>query len=217
MSQAEPQSLVPWKTMIYIDFWNYELTMGELSIEIDKVKFLTDWFSLPSVLMGAAETIACPNGDERYYLQYERCHIVGSFDPTKDESLQNWAKTVLPRVTGVRSEFLPRQKMNTGPKCTGAGHCEIRECPNCQSSMLGYKEKGVDTRIATEMLEVGLQGFCDLIILVSADKAFIPVVDKLSQKNVKCISAFFPSKGNELAQHCWGKFDLFALREQFRR
>lgn len=203
--------------MIFIDFWNYELTMGELADGPDGRKFLTDWFKLPNALVDAATEIARPNRDEPYFLQYERCHIVGSFDPTRDENLQNWAQTVLPRVTGVRAEFLPRQRMTTGPKCTGTTHCEVRECPNCQASMLGYKEKGVDTRIATEMLDVGLQGLCDLIILVSADKDFIPVVDRLSQKNVKCISAFFPGRGHELAQHCWGKFDLFILRDNFRR
>ena len=83
--------------------------------------------------------------------------------------------------------------------------------------MLGYQEKGIDTRIATEMLDAGLQDSCDVIILVSADKDFIPVVDKLAQKNVKCINAFFPHRGNELANKCWGRFNLFDVRNQFKR
>lgn len=42
-NQQPPAS--PAKTMFFIDFWNYELTMKEL-----EPAFLTDWFNLPNAL-----------------------------------------------------------------------------------------------------------------------------------------------------------------------
>ena len=213
----QEEQRTPWKTMIFVDFWNYELNMSELSLQQDSKKFLTDWFKYPQAVVAAAQKLACPQGTENYFLQYERCYVMGSFDPTKDHKLKQWADNILPRIPGVESEFLPRQKMTTGPKCTGESHCEVRYCPTCNASMIGYKEKGVDTRIATEMLEAGLQNACDLIILVSADKDFVPVVKKLSSRNVKCINAYFPNRGNELSKYCWSSFNIFNERESFRR
>ena len=104
-----------------------------------------------------------------------------------------------------------------GPCCTGTAHHEITACPICNASMLGTQEKGVDTQIAIEMLDMAYSGRCDAIVLVSADKDFIPAIPKLWQRGVKLIHAFFPGYGYELAKQSWGSFDLFHLREQFRR
>ncbi len=83
--------------------------------------------------------------------------------------------------------------------------------------MLGTQEKGVDTHIVTEMLDVAFSGRCDAIVLVSADKDFIPAVQKLMNRNIKVIHAFFPNHGNELAKNCWGNFNLFSVRDVYRR
>ena len=194
--------------MIFVDFWNYELTMKEL-----EPGFLTNWFKLPSIviqevslLLGAA-------------VQYERCFIFGSYDPSSpgDARLRSWATTVLSKVPGVEVSFVPRQKRKRGPHCTGAAHHEITACPFCKASMLGTQEKGVDTQIATEMLDMAYSNRCDVIALVSADRDFIPAVEKLLGRNIKVIHAFFPNHGHELAAKSWASFDLFKAREQFRR
>ena len=152
-------------------------------------------------------------------VQYERCFIFGSYDPSSpgDARLRSWATTVLSKVPGVEVSFVPRQKRKKGPRCTGAGHHEITECPFCNASMLGTQEKGVDTQIATEMLDMAYSNRCDVIALVSADRDFIPAVEKLLGRNIKVIHAFFPNHGHELAAKSWASFDLFKAREQFRR
>jgi uncharacterized LabA/DUF88 family protein len=196
------------KVACFLDFWNHELTMKELESD-----FKTDWFKLPQVLVAAAESkIGRP-------VTYEKMFIAGSYDPdsSNDGKLLNWARTVLSRVPGVMVDFAPRQKKLRGPCCTGKEHHEIKNCPECGASMLGTQEKGVDTRVATEMLHAGLTGQCEFLVLVSADKDFIPAVEKLQESNIKCIHAFFPRYGYELARKCWASFDLFALREQYRR
>ncbi|WP_165068084.1 NYN domain-containing protein [Desulfovibrio sp. ZJ200] len=194
--------------MIFVDFWNYELTMKEL-----EPGFLTDWFKLPSIVI---QEISLLLGET---VQYGRCFIFGSYDPSSpgDARLRSWATTVLSKVPGVAVSFVPRQKRRRGPHCTGAAHHEITECPFCHASMLGTQEKGVDTQIATEMLDMAYSNCCDVIALVSADRDFIPAVQKLLARNIKVIHAFFPNHGHELAATSWASFDLFKAREQFRR
>ena len=203
-NQKPPVSTV--RAMFFIDFWNYELTMKEL-----EPTFLTDWFNLPKAM--AQETcrvLGVP-------IQYERCFIFGSYDPYKDMNLQNWANTLLPKIPGVSVHFSPRQKRAKGPCCTGKGHHEVRECPYCQASMLGTQEKGVDTQIAMEMFDMAYSGLCDIMVLVSADKDFIPAVKRIWRRGVKVVHAYFPGYGHELAKESWGSFDLFKIRGQFRR
>lgn len=196
------------RVMIFIDFWNYELTMKELEPE-----FLTDWFKLPDSIVKEAEKLL---GEP---LQYERCFIFGSYDPNsvKDAKLCSWASKVLTRVKGAQVSFVARQKRAKGPSCTGKDHHEIAECPHCGASMLGTQEKGVDTQLAIEMLDMAFSDRCDVIVLLSADKDFIPAVEKLLGRNIKVIHAFFPNHGHELAGKSWGSFDLFKIRDNFRR
>jgi uncharacterized LabA/DUF88 family protein len=194
--------------MCFLDFWNYTLSFSE-----QDPGFLTDWYMLPGVLVNAVERIV------RSPVTYERLFIAGSYDAnsSKESKLYHWASNVLARVPGVSVDFAQRQQRTHGPKCTGRDHHEVTECPKCGATMLGTQEKGVDTRIVTEMLDAALTKQCDILVLVSADKDFIPAVEKLQNKNIKCIQAFFPNQGNELGKRCWGSFNLFALREQYRR
>lgn len=199
------------RIMIFIDFWNYELTMKDLDSE-----FLTDWFKLPEAIVEEAGKIL---GEP---LQYERCFIFGSYDPDskKDIKLKAWATRVLSKIPGVQVSFVPRQKRRKGPFCIGDKgdeHHEITVCPVCQSSMLGTQEKGVDTQLVTEMLDMAFSDRCDVVVLLSADKDFIPAVEKLINRNIKVIHASFPKHGNELSAKSWASFDLFEIRENFHR
>ena len=198
----------PLRVMCFLDFWNFTLTFSE-----QEQGFQTDWYKLPGVLVAeTGRVVNCP-------VTYERLFIAGSYDAnsSKEAKLYHWANNALAHVPDVSVHFAQRQQRTHGPKCTGPDHHEINICPHCGASMLGTHEKGVDTRIVTEMLDTALTRQCDVIVLVSADKDFIPVVEKLQNKNIKCVHAFFPNRGNELAKRCWGSFNLFALRDQYRR
>lgn len=196
------------RLMIFVDFWNYELTMKELD-----PAFLTNWFKLPEAITNAvSQLLGRP-------IDYERCFIFGSYDPssTGDTRLRTWASKVLSKVKGVQASFVPRQKRTKGPTCSGAEHHEVTVCPICQSSMLGTQEKGVDTQIAIEMLDMAYSDRCDIIVLLSADKDFVPAVKKLIDRNIKVINAYFPNHGHELSGQCWASFDLFNIRDHFQR
>ena len=51
----------------------------------------------------------------------------------------------------------------------------VRECPRCNGDMRGTEEKGIDTRIATEMISLAWVKNYDVAILVSSDHDFVPV------------------------------------------
>lgn len=194
--------------MIFVDFWNYVLTMQDLDST-----FKTDWSKLPKVItQEMARLIDMP-------VIYERCYVIGSYDNNspKDARLYNWAYNKLGRMPGMSVEFFPRQKRHSGPRCTGDEHHEIKECPQCNASMLGTQEKGVDTRIAIEMFNNAYSNKCDMCTLVSADKDFAPAITAIMNKGVKVIHARLGSQGSSLDTLCWGNFDLFNIRDQFSK
>jgi uncharacterized LabA/DUF88 family protein len=83
--------------------------------------------------------------------------------------------------------------------------------------MRGTEEKGIDTRIATDLIRLAWEGGYDAAVLLSADRDFVPVVEFLHSKAIKIIHGTFPPKGSELTQKCWGNLDLTGLKENFRR
>jgi uncharacterized LabA/DUF88 family protein len=76
--------------------------------------------------------------------------------------------------------------------------------------MRGREEKGVDTRIATEMISHAWENTYDVAVVVSGDRDFVPVVEFLQTKGRNVIQAGFPPKGAFLRQACWGSIDLAA-------
>lgn len=58
------------RSMIFVDFWNYELTMKEL-----EPGFLTNWFKLPPIII---QEVSLLLGEA---VQYERCFIKRAVKP----------------------------------------------------------------------------------------------------------------------------------------
>jgi len=199
------------RAIIFVDFWNYTLNMQNFNPQ-----FKTDWFAFPWAIAAAARE--CLHLPEELF-RYEGMYVVGSYDQlSKSEiNLRNWAQNTLTKVPGAFVDFKSRQKTQSGPRCIGPDHHEIANCPICSSSMLGTREKGVDTQIVTQMLRCAWEGLYDVGILVSEDRDFVPAVDHLISKGYKFIHARFPSKGFELRKHCWGEIDISKICEKFQR
>ena len=82
--------------------------------------------------------------------------------------------------------------------------------------MRGTEEKGVDVRIATDMIMLAWVDSYDAAVLVSADADFVPVAQFLQTKGKKVVHAQFPPKGSHLSQKCWGSIDMTQLLDRFR-
>lgn len=201
--------LPPVRVHIFVDFWNFSLAFKEI-----EQGFLPDWKALPHAII--RETIAVVAPENRAI--YQGMNVYGSYDDRgeRDASLRRWATTVLDRFPGIKVSFVPRQKKRTGPRCPTC-FAVVDVCTACGSDMRGMEEKGVDTRIVTDMISLAWEGAYDVAVLVSADRDFVPVVEFLQTKGIKVVHAAFPPKGAVLSQKCWAMIDLPAIREQFRR
>lgn len=197
------------RAMVFVDFWNFQLSMN--SVEHG---FPIDWQRLGILIAREASNIV----DSEATLSYQGMNVYGSYDQSgqKDQSLLRWASNFLNRQPGVQVTMIPRQRSRRGPVCPSC-HEEVSACPSCEADMKGTEEKGVDTRIATDMIKLAWVDSYDVAVLVSSDRDFVPVVEFLSTRGIKTIHAAFPPQGSMLTQSCWGNISLSALRDGFRR
>lgn len=198
----------PQRVHIFVDFWNFDLSMSRV-----ENRFRADYKALGSVLVSAAMGIIDPNSPGEYAGM--GVYISTDESSQKEAGLRKWASTLLPRIPGVRVTLVPRVREVTGPKCP-ACHDEVKRCPACGGDMRGTEEKGVDVRIATDMIMLAWVDSYDVAVLISADADFVPVAEFLQTKGKKIVHAQFPPRGAYLSQKCWGSFDVGAIRDQFR-
>ncbi|MND22683.1 NYN domain protein [compost metagenome] len=201
------QVVKPQRVRIFVDFWNFSLSLRRVD-ENHKI----DWKKVAPVLTAeAAQLVGGPSP-----CAYEAMHVFGSYDPAKanDVKFKNWYTNWLDKLPGVHVELLERQKKKNFSKCP---HCqgEHTECVHCKSDPRGTEEKGVDTRIGTEMISLAWSNGYEIAVLASADRDFVPVADFLQTKGIKVIHAAFPPNGNQLSQRCWGNFDVVKVMNQF--
>lgn len=197
------------KVRIFVDFWNFTLSTGGV-----EPKFPIDWEKLGPLLTKKAAELVDPNAP---YV-YEAMHVYGSYDPSKsaDGKLKNWFVNKLDKITGVHVVLLQRQRKRNHIKCPTC-HAEIAQCPTCKADARGTEEKGIDTRIATDMVSLAWANSYNVAVLLSADRDFVPVAEFLQTKGIKVIHGSFPKNGNQLAQKCWGSIKIPDLMNEFRR
>ena len=194
---------------VFVDFWNYELSMRDCDSG-----FKTDWKKIAGALVNEAINAVQPGAQG----EYEGMNVYSSYDPRgdRDKGFRKWMTTVLDIFPGINVSLVERQKKATGPKCP-ACLAVVGACQKCGADMRGTEEKGVDTRIATDMVSLAWQESYDIAVLVSSDRDFVPVAEFLQAKGIKVIHGAFRPRGSVLTQKCWGSIDIPAIREQFRR
>lgn len=194
---------------VFVDFWNYELSMHDVDIN-----FKTDWKAIGQTLAGAAVSLVSSQAQ----LGYQGMNVYTSYNPAnpKDNSFKAWATNVLDTFPGVHVSLAERQKKRSGPKCPSC-HTMFGTCPSCSADMRGTEEKGVDTKMVTDMMSLAWASNYQVAVLLSADRDFVPVADFLQTKGIKVIHGAFPPKGAFLGQKCWGKLDVPSLRSGFQR
>mgnify|MGYP001766478791 CR=1 FL=1 len=204
-----PSPVARLRVRVFVDFWNFTLSMRGCEDQ-----FQIDWKTLGFVLSTEASKLIDPSAAP----QYEGLHVYGSYDPStsKDAKLRNWFSNKLDKMPGVNVILQERQRKKGYPKCP-ACHVEVSTCPSCGADMRGTEEKGVDTRIVTDMISLAWSDSYNVGVLVSADRDFVPVADFLQTKGIKLIHGAFPPKGSNLSQKCWANLDIPSIRELFRR
>ncbi len=199
----------PVRVRIFVDFWNFTLAIRNLDATLQ-----VDWRKLGPVLAVEAGRLVDPVRPA----QYEGLHVYGSFDPAKsgDSKLKNWFTNTIDKMPGVHVVLLERQRKRGYLRCP---HCqgETKTCHACGGDMRGTEEKGVDTRIVTDMISLAWSNSYDVAVLVSADRDFVPVADFLQAKGIKIIHGAFPPLGSQLSQKCWANIAIPTLTAQIKR
>ena len=197
------------RVLVFLDYSNFRPSM-----ERAENGFSIDLRPLGHCLATAALATVDPNAG----LGYQGMRMYGSFDPHSPagNSQQQWYNNFAKSIPGIYVAAVPRRRKRSGPTCPSC-HDEIRDCPKCGSDMRGTEEKGVDTRIATDLISMAWGDQYDVAVLVSSDRDFIPVVEFLETRSIKVVHGAFLSVAAELSQACWASIDVLSLREQFRR
>lgn len=188
----------PIRIRIFVDFWNFSLSLKGIDNS-----FNTDWTQIPSLLIQEASKVlgqACV---------YEAMHVYGSYDASKaaDAKFRNWFLNTLDKQPGAHTVLLARQSKRSYPKCPHC-HNEVQACIQCSGDMRGTEEKGIDTQIVTDLINLAWAGSYDVGILVSADKDFVPSAELLQSRGIKIIHGGFPPAGSHLQKKCWGSIDI---------
>ena len=197
------------RVRVFVDFWNFTLSMKEI-----ESGFRSDWSVLGQKLTDAAGKIINPSA----LCEYQGLNFYGSYDVSseQDRKLLRWATEVVAQFPGVRVSMVQRQKKQRPPVCPKC-YKPVPTCPSCKSDMRGTGEKGVDVRMATDMISLAWVDNYDIAVLVSSDRDFVPVAEFLETKGIKVIHGVLPPKGKEVSKSCWGSIDVASIRESFRQ
>ena len=198
---------------MFIDFWNFQITLNEKECQAtgqEDARFKIRWRDFPGwVASKAAEVVGISD------YSYDGAIIYASYNPKRDTKTKSWLSNWLDRQPGIQVVALERHRKSPSrcPSC----HELMDTCPKCEQPIVATVEKGVDTAIVTDMIRLAWEDAYDVGVLVSLDGDLVPAVEFLDKKGRKIIQAGFPPDGLNLARTCWANFDLFALREEFRR
>ena len=191
------------RVRVFVDFWNFQS-----SLRREEPRFNIDWNVAGHILVAASASVVDPTAR----IAYQGMNVYGSYDPDNPNRFLHNTVAISP---GALVSEVPRQRQREGPRCPTCA-AVVPVCPVCNADMRGTEEKGVDVRIATDMIRLAWMGNYDVAVLASSDRDFIPVVEFLETRNIKVIHCTFPQQGLELARACWGSISIPEIRGQFR-
>jgi uncharacterized LabA/DUF88 family protein len=213
MADSPTHSTPALRVRVFVDYWNFQLTLNERVGEVRSqpdLRFKVAWGKLGPFLAAQAAALLGATSHT-----FDGAIIYASYDPRTDAKFFNWVNTWLSRQPGVMVECRER-KPKAAPRCP-ACHETIADCPHCKQAIRATQEKGVDTLIATDMIRLAWEDAYDLAVLATSDRDLIPAVEFLNLKGRKVIHAGIPPKGADLAKASWASFDVAASAKEIER
>jgi uncharacterized LabA/DUF88 family protein len=193
---------------VFVDYWNFQLELNR----VDGPRFDVDFKILGKVLSECAVEVIDKTAKADFVGL--NLYISSDMNSQAEAGMRKWASFV-DTFPGVNVRLVPRKKEMQGPKCPSCKSI-VEKCPHCGNDMRGTQEKGVDVKIATDMITLAWENTYDIGVLVSADSDFVPLAEFLKTKGKKIIHGQLPPKGAELAQKCWARIDLARIRNKFK-
>ena len=178
---------------IFVDFWNFQLCWND-AFPVDKSKgeqpVRIDWKGLPKILMNELPTAL--GGDTRP-LVFKGINVYASVNPDpqgKDAGLKNFLGKVLNQMVGYNVLIFDRK--------------ERRSTDANGQTIIKTVEKGVDTRIVTDLFTGAIDGSFDVALLISNDSDYCPAIQTIQDRlDKQIIHVGFRRGGDEIRSTCW--------------
>lgn len=182
------------RVKIFIDFWNFQLAWNEYHQR-----------------KGAKEVVRIPWKPLLYQVlvrevdpaaTYAGTHVYASYDA------HNPADTGLRRFLNVMDGFpgydvlVKERKPQSSIRCPSCRQ-SIGQCPHCRQTIQRTVEKGVDTALVTDLIQIGIDGHYDRAVLIAADADHVPAVEFLGGRMKQITHAWFKGHAHELRNACW--------------
>ncbi len=195
------------RVRILVDFWNLQIAWNSFHQGKGQGRPQIPWKAkLPDVLTRH-------RGGEAVYTG---CHVYASVDPRNpaDAGLRRFlhAMNGFPGYRVTIKERKPR-----GPYTCQHPGCRkpLHKCPHCGRVLRGTVEKGVDTALATDLIQAALDDLFGEAILISADADFVPAVELVQNRtNTRVIHAHIRPQGQELRNACWSHMFIDDLMDE---
>lgn len=190
------------KVMIFIDFWNFQLSWNEYHHKLGSpTRIPIPWEKLLSqVLVDNVESGAA----------YSGTHVYASINPVNpiDNKLRSFLTNTMDLYPGYR--VIVKERKAAKPfRCSNDGcRKEIITCHHCSKPVSRTVEKGVDTSIAIDLFHYALDNIYDKAILISNDEDFVPAIECIQRRGNQIIHAAFKNQGLAVKRSCWSHIDF---------
>lgn len=194
------------RTKIFVDFWNLQLDWNKLVGKApDGQPIRIPWkLTLPQVLCDSISTKLSEKAT------FASVHVYASVDPDGDAGLRKFLN-VMKSFPGYSVLVKERKARDKGIFCKECRET-IEVCPHCDSRLKRTVEKGIDTAIITDMIQMAVDDLYDIAVLASQDADMCAAVDFIQQRtNKKIFNLCFPQKGVQLRNSCWDHIKITEL------
>lgn len=205
----------PQKLAVFIDYWNFQLSCNTYDLSIGgQGRFDVDWQKLNH---WTSQHVAAALNRNLPEIQHTVTHIYTSYNPATaaEKKYKKWVDNFLNIQSGIIVTCLERRKKGD-IKCASCNG-KILDCPHCKASMNATEEKGVDTRLSVQMLDLAVNGAYDVAALMSHDADMAPAVDFVQARGKLVFHFGFTPNGASLRKACNHNFDMRQDIESIRR
>lgn len=183
------------KARIYIDFWNLQLNWNDAVRKMGyKENVNIPWKDIPSLVI--------PKLGAGY--KYMGTNVYCSVNPNseKDRKLKGFLNNYMNGLPGFK--VIIKDRRPAFPVKCNHCHTEMAICPHCKQTISRTVEKGIDTKLVTDMIQQGIDDLYTAAIIITEDSDFVPAVEFLVNKGKQVFHLYFKNKSIELRNACWG-------------
>lgn len=185
------------RTRLFIDFWNVQLHWNDyLGKDKNDKPIRIPWEQIPTSL---CDIIKNKTQDA---MTYAGTHVYASVDPAGDAELKAFLNK-MNGFTGYSVVVKERRARPGGVRCRDC-EFEIRQCPKCAKELRRTVEKGIDTAVLTDMIQMAYDDVYDMAVLGSADADLGQAIEFIQNRiGKKVYNLWFPGVGVSLRNSCW--------------